>query len=1029
MWRIRRDYASMSVADLTYDAAVVNETSEGAVTAAMRTAIFEEYKDAWTNWPQSKGAPYIERNGTAGYQAPPAFSSTFTAESLVTQNQDEPGVAGGDPNSPADQVIWTVYNDLNVDEAITFVGSEPLGLEVQKTMWAYKRSDALGNLYFNRYKLINKGGVDTDTTTGDQFGSFYIDSMYICQWSDPDLGNAGDDLIGNDTALSVGFIYNGQAVDGEYAGFKLPPPSVGYDFLAGPLVVDAPSTAVFDLKYRAGYKNLGMSAFTYFSANSPYSDPPGDYLNGTGRWWKMFRGYAPLGSLVTADQPYNHDAWPETKFPLWGDPVAGSGFLDGKGTQGSFVPGDRRLLLTTGPFSMAPGDTQEIYIGVVAGIGTDRISSVGVMKFNDEFVQGTFNALFVVPTAPPQPDVKIAEGDGEVMFEWGSNTQRVSQIEVPVSVAGGFTFEGYNVYQLPSRNSQLSDAKLIANYDVPNGVTVIFDRGFDPVAGRVYDRPVMFGDDDGILRFFKFDKDYINDIGKLYNGKEYYLAITAYTRATVAGYLPSVLESQPVVYTVQSQVTFGAPYFATGLDTVKAVAHTNSAGAFSDGNVFPVVLQPTAVTGHDYRVGFKPGSLWYLYDVTSGDTLLNNQTNQAADAKNSPIMHGIQWRVIGAPNGFKDFQEVSDASGTLSPAKFASFGFAGMPTTLAGQDRPTADASGGAWGIMTGATGSSMNYTYFVSRVTNNDARWPILIGKDWEIRFTAGPNYGLEPDAFTGTGNVLMTVPYELWYVGPSFADASDDYRLFPYLIGDGDSTSSITAFDNNVSGGDNDPETDWFYWVIPANASPGQAGYNAIVTSIQANVAGHAYLDPAIMNGDAMRRMVFVNFNGGSVTAANFPANLTAVMPQTGSVFRIVTNKPNTVTDVFDIKTAKYVPTSNAVAEKASVEKIGVFPNPYYAFNAEETSRFNRFVTFNNLPSFATIRIFNLAGQLVRTLEKNDAEQFIRWNLTNTYNFPVASGIYIAHVEATLPTDKSKSTKILKLAVIQEQEILTTY
>jgi len=39
------------------------------------------------------------------------------------------------------------------------------------------------------------------------------------------------------------------------------------------------------------------------------------------------------------------------------------------------------------------------------------------------------------------------------------------------------------------------------------------------------------------------------------------------------------------------------------------------------------------------------------------------------------------------------------------------------------------------------------------------------------------------------------------------------------------------------------------------------------------------------------------------------------------------------------------------------------------------------------------------------------------------------VASGIYIAHVEATLPTDKSKSTKILKLAVIQEQEILTTY
>jgi hypothetical protein len=109
--------------------------------------------------------------------------------------------------------------------------------------------------------------------------------------------------------------------------------------------------------------------------------------------------------------------------------------------------------------------------------------------------------------------------------------------------------------------------------------------------------------------------------------------------------------------------------------------------------------------------------------------------------------------------------------------------------------------------------------------------------------------------------------------------------------------------------------------------------------------------------------------------------------------------------------------------------MEKIGVYPNPYYAFNAEETSRFQRFVTFNNLPPAATLRIFNLAGQLVRTLQTDGTSQFLRWNLTNTYNFPVASGIYIVHVEATLPSDNSKQTKILKVAVIQEQEILTTY
>jgi hypothetical protein len=39
------------------------------------------------------------------------------------------------------------------------------------------------------------------------------------------------------------------------------------------------------------------------------------------------------------------------------------------------------------------------------------------------------------------------------------------------------------------------------------------------------------------------------------------------------------------------------------------------------------------------------------------------------------------------------------------------------------------------------------------------------------------------------------------------------------------------------------------------------------------------------------------------------------------------------------------------------------------------------------------------------------------------------VASGMYLAYVEATLPADGSVVTKVLKVAVIQEQEILNVY
>ncbi|HEY5614641.1 MAG TPA: hypothetical protein VIL52_01350, partial [Bacteroidota bacterium] len=277
MYRIRRDYATMSAEELRRDAAEVNEIPILEVSDAHMAAVFTQYEKDWNEWAVSFGAPYIDRNGNGQYDAPPAFSETFTADSLISQGRDEPGVAGSDLNSPADQVMWTVYNDLNrsITTTLPRVRAEPMGLEFQRTVWGYKRTDALGNLYFTRVKIINKGGVDVDGA-GTK-GSFYIDSMYVCQWSDPDLGGAGDDLIGCDTLLSIGYVYNGNAIDAEYQKYNIPPPSSGYDFLAGPIVPAPGEVAVFDLKYRDGYRNLPMTGFSYFSAGSPYSDPPYNY--------------------------------------------------------------------------------------------------------------------------------------------------------------------------------------------------------------------------------------------------------------------------------------------------------------------------------------------------------------------------------------------------------------------------------------------------------------------------------------------------------------------------------------------------------------------------------------------------------------------------------------------------------------------------------------------------------------------------------------------------------------------------------
>ena len=51
------------------------------------------------------------------------------------------------------------------------------------------------------------------------------------------------------------------------------------------------------------------------------------------------------------------------------------------------------------------------------------------------------------------------------------------------------------------------------------------------------------------------------------------------------------------------------------------------------------------------------------------------------------------------------------------------------------------------------------------------------------------------------------------------------------------------------------------------------------------------------------------------------------------------------------------------------------------------------------------------------------------MQWNLQNQIGLPVASGMYIAHVEGVLTANGETVSKVLKLAVIQEQEILDIF
>ena len=119
----------------------------------------------------------------------------------------------------------------------------------------------------------------------------------------------------------------------------------------------------------------------------------------------------------------------------------------------------------------------------------------------------------------------------------------------------------------------------------------------------------------------------------------------------------------------------------------------------------------------------------------------------------------------------------------------------------------------------------------------------------------------------------------------------------------------------------------------------------------------------------------------------------------------------------DVLTFSTASYQPTQTDDEAREDVRQIKVFPNPYYGELNDPTGTSERYVTFSHLPEKVVIRIFNLSGNLIRTIQKNDDSQFVRWDLLNESGHFIATGMYIAHVD--MP-DLGVDT-VLKLAVLQ--------
>ena len=1024
LYRIRKGWETLTFDQLRVDASEIYETTVSGVTDAQIQAVLDQYEADWNNWPTDLGAPFYDLDGDGMYEP---------------DDGETPGMAD------ADQVIWYVATDADVGTTSALYGCPPIGIEIQYTLWGYNQPGAaLGQIIFKNVRILNKGAAD-------------LTDAYISQWSDPDVGDYTNDFVGMDTTLSLMFSYNGVADDGDYAAYGLAPAAVGYDFFAGPIVESPGDTAIFNLKKKPGYKNLPASSFGYFIAGGVWSDPgPYGDTEAAREYYNLMRGYAPTDDLDNPTPWWDLSSGDsvETKFPLAGDPVTGTGDLDAG-------PADRRMLINAGPFTLAVGDTQDIVTAVIGGIGDTYLTSVTDVKNTDAVAQTLFDDLFSsVPSAPPAPVVIATPFDDQVLLDW-SGLEGVAATES--SNISGYAFQGYNVYQLPSATATKGEALLIGTFDLNDGVQTIYGNVFVPEYGTTVEIPVQYGRDKGVKRQLIVSEDWLTG-GPLYVGSEYYFAVTAYNYNPA----PPLIEDKALetaltpVYVQLKPPDFGTRYTKSAGDGLEII-HTGP----GQGEVSATVTNPAALTGDQYSVSFLTdtsyvhvngetvsGTLWRLTNATKNTTPVSF-FKQAADQSDSdqPIVDGVQVIVSGpAPGTIIEIDEYASwpdnstlVDGTTDSHLAPSLSQTGniwdnragginLPSYARDYDRFD------YWGfddVIVDFGDSSLSWEYYSGWLHHDSTEGSATYLEPVYQPFAL---YRVKP--FGGDTLRLFAGFWDSnhdgkWSVNYDPADSSFDWTTPTFGAEAWEPIYAIQGYDVDGNEVSYDPAKAAEYIAYQFEPTSEQEGYDALnlaSNSTWGNAAGD-FNYPFVT---AMLLGAYYGPNDDSSYVEGSAEGGASSLPQIGHYdkngvqltvnhyFIFQTAKGNTADDVFTYTSS--APEGSDSTAAVDLEKINVFPNPYYASNSQETNRFDHFVTFNHLPddgTNVTIKIYTIDGVMVRELENVAASpnQYLRWDLRNGSNLPVASGPYVAHVKT------AHGERILKLYVVQRNQVVQYY
>ncbi len=318
-------------------------------------------------------------NGQAGIIARPGDSLIFRVYKISKGDDNSnpdyaewpdtlgaPVDGNGDPIVYGDQTLWTLYNGIDTTLSSRNMFGEywpPLPVEIRQTVFAHSGNyndveNIFSNVIFIEWTIINKGEQS-------------IDSAYFGFWSDIDFDGAIRNRPAVDSAAQLAYCWN------DTAFYMNSAPAVGFQFLYGPVEISQGDTAIFKGRKLPGYKNIPVTSFHGVSDDASLDPLTGSIRSVIGGW-NAARGFDLDGNVII--NPVTNTP---TRFPFDGDPVTQQGWL----FPSNWAGGGAGVLFFSGPFNLAPQDTQWAMTALVPGIGGSSISSIVNMRQKVEILR------------------------------------------------------------------------------------------------------------------------------------------------------------------------------------------------------------------------------------------------------------------------------------------------------------------------------------------------------------------------------------------------------------------------------------------------------------------------------------------------------------------------------------------------------------------------------------------------------------------------------------------------------------------